>query len=103
MSTPGAPPARRRSGRVSAGVAFAGGLLLMLMLGMGIISDCQSDPLCTGSCQDDCNALFYRHYALAAAFVTVVAVVATKRFGTRAWQLIGVATVVASINLVIFR
>lgn len=75
----------------------------MFMLGMGIVSDCESEPLCTGSCQDDCYNIFYRHYAVAAAFVAVVGVLATKRFGRRAWMVVVLSTVVASVGLIIFR
>ena len=103
MFEPGNATTRGRSGWAAAGAAFAAGLAWMFMLGMGIVSDCENDPLCTGSCQDDCYNTFYRHYAVAAAFVAVVGAMAVARFGRRAWMVVVLSTVVASVGLIIFR
>lgn len=103
MFEPGNATARGRSGWAAAGIAFAAGLAWMLMLGLGIVSDCQSNVPCAGACQVNCNATYYRHLAFAAAFVAIVGVLAVARFGRRAWMVVVLSTVVASIGLIVFR
>lgn len=98
-------PTPLRYGDWVPGIAtFAIAVFVLGFLGMGLVSDCQSDPTCLGqACQDDCSTTFLWRWALAAAVLAMVAGVSIRTVGAKAWLPVGLGGVVLVVLLIAFR
>ncbi len=79
------------------------GIGALLFLGMGIVSDCQSEPTCVAACQDDCAGTFYRNWAAASIILVAITILAVKTIRWRAPLVVVPATIAAGTLLIAVR
>ncbi len=79
------------------------GIAALLFVGMGIVSECQAEPTCVATCQDDCYGAFYRNWAAASLALVVITILAVKTIRWRAPLVVVPATIAAGALLIVAR